>query len=128
MKPQQLLRTLALLLMALFTVACGAEDTTESIDATVNPALISRHTDSVTFELVGQGSEIDAEAATEGQISSVTLDGNELDVDTVEFIAPRAIRITVLPKEPMRSGIKELVVLVESNDGDFMLSGRIEVM
>jgi len=116
------------LFLLILSVGCGGEETAESIDATVNPALISRHTDTVTLELVGQGSVAGNPAPSSAQIVSATLDGTEMDIESVEFIGSKAVRITIIPGEPMRSGMKELLVLVESDGGDFILQGRLEVM
>ena len=43
--------------MALFSVGCGADESTESMSAQVNPALIARSLESQTFEVVARNDD-----------------------------------------------------------------------
>jgi hypothetical protein len=116
------------MLMSVFltTVGCGGDENLSEIDVLANPALISRHTETITTELTVDPT--DSSLPTSGEITSATLDGEAFEFAATEFLDAGSIKLTWTPPRGMRSGLKDLLLEIESDDGQFLLLAKIEVM
>ena len=117
---------LVMVTMALFTVGCGADESTESMSAQVNPALIARSLESQTFEVVARND--DSAIVEGGQLVSATLGDLELVVESYEFVTEFGVKLVVSSDTPIRSGSKSLVVIIEHDHGTYALTADVQVM
>ena len=112
--------------ICLTAIGCGSDEQVSEIDVLANPALISRHTETVTTELT-----VNPESSllpTNGEIVSATLDGKSFQFAATEFLDTRSIKLTWTPPSGMRSGLKDLILEIESDDGLYLLLAKLEVM
>ena len=116
-------------LVSLYLIACigcGDEAGPVAVEVVANPALVSRHAESITMEL--SATQPEPAIPSQASVISVHIGDEPIEFDEVEFLSPQSLRLRWVPRPNLRSGVKDIEIYLETNVDEFILRGRVEVM